>query len=67
MKRNANKEGAPERCRVSKLRRDEQGKRRHGIRDTKWKEEKIQVKDGMRYGSNITDRTDKRKELGKAE
>lgn len=65
-KRKANKEVAQEGRGVAKLRRDEQGKRRHRVRNVKWKEKRTQVKDGMRYGSNVIDRTDKRKELGKA-
>lgn len=45
MKRKANKEVAQEGCRAAKLRRDEQGKRRHRIRNIKWNEERTQVKE----------------------
>lgn len=62
MKRKANKEVAQEGCRAAKLRRDEQGKRRHRIRNIKWKEKRTQVKDRMKYGSNVINRTGKRKE-----
>lgn len=67
MNRKANKEVAQEGRGVAELKSGEQRKRRHRIRNIRWEEKRTQVKDGVRSGSSVIDRTDMRTELGKAE